>query len=180
MSTKTAPRKRRETPSTTEIGRDVLVKAWRAEAKEWITKRGLAFINKHHEGATGNPDITIGQVMAYLDSLPPVVGYELLRADNNLRYQVVRACVEQLVKDGKLEVGSTVNTHGRNAKCFSPVGWKPVRATPRARRPSFDILTEGPAVESEQFVQKLNGWLEENAPTGVVEFFAVQQPKDEP
>jgi hypothetical protein len=141
------------------MDRNAQLKAWRAEAKTWILEQAAAFIQEAHSSATTNPEITVGQVVAHLDEIAPVAGYELLRSDSSLRYQVVRSVVESAAKEGRFDVGSTVNSRGRDSKCFSPAGWRPVRAR-RVRRPSFDILVEGSG--GAELKERLQEWLTSN------------------
>jgi hypothetical protein len=145
------------TPSGGASDRTATIKQWRQEAKAWILEHATAFIEATHGGAPQNPAITVIQICNYLDQRAPVPGYELLRADNPLRYQVVRNTVEQAAKDGKFTVSTALNSRGKESKCFSPVGWVP---TPRVRRPSFDVLVDGPDAETTS--AKLTEWLENN------------------
>lgn len=142
------------------MNRDEQLKQWRTDAKAWILIEGEAFIREAHAGVPANPEITVGQIVAYLDTLAAPPGYELLRPENSLRYQVVRNVIEQAAKDGRFDVGSTTNSRGRESKCFSPGGWTPPKISRRNRRPSFDVEVGDPA--DSEAAAKLKAWMEEN------------------
>jgi len=141
--------------------REATIRRWRTEAKAWVLSTASEFIETAHRKAPRNPNLTVGQIMTYLDDLPPVPGYELIGGDNALRYQVVRSVVELAAKEGKFEIGATTNSKGRESKCFSPVGWKP---TPRRRvQPTYDVELEGlVGADADRVKERISAWLDEN------------------
>ncbi len=136
-------------------------------AKAWILENAVMFIASEHKDARENPEITVGQIVAHLDSLEDKVdGYIDLAPHDPLRYQVVRSVVENAAKEGTFTLGTTINARGRESKCFSPANWRPKR-----RPPTFEVEITGSSDPDIQ--QKLSAWLMENAPT-VTEILAVK------
>lgn len=91
---------------------------WDAQARQWARECSIQIFSAAQE----SPDLTAGDVVVELDRRSDIpVGYaqyiQPQLYDN--RYQMVRTVLEQLGREGFLNVGTTVNARGRkDVKCF--------------------------------------------------------------
>lgn len=134
---------------------------WRAEAKVWVATEAMDIITQAHKGNTSNPDLTVGQIESKLTmrhDAPP--GFIKMYHEPALRYQFIRAVLESLVTDGRLEHGETLNSRGRVSRSYSPAGWIPFRKSPRARRSSYEVLIDGEADPSVS--KRISEWFEKS------------------
>lgn len=121
-------------------------------AKKWIETHCLEYIRKAHEeynqdpSRLNQPEITVAALKEHIEGMNILPTY-YSGLDYAHRYSLINETCKKLVRHGKLETGTTINTKHREAACYRPFGWMPIQKD----LPSFRVrVAEGELSEEER------------------------------
>ncbi len=137
--------RRRAIPRTTSPEWAERDSEWSGQAKSWMEDQAGMFFDMYAD----RPDFyTASDLLGWLDERPDLpVPYARFLSDYDLRYNWTSSLLDRFSRAGKVEVGSTVNARGKEARCYR-----------KPRKLSYDVQVEGP--NSEAIRTSILGWLQ--------------------
>lgn len=137
--------RRRPVPRTTSPEWTDRDSEWAGQARAWMETQADEFFDTNAERTEY---YTAADLLGYLDARPDLpVAYARFLSDYDSRYNWTVSLLDRYQRAARLEMGSTVNARGREARCYR---------SPRASA-GYNIEVEGP--DASKLHDALQQWL---------------------